>query len=368
MEIQLKHILIKDIIDGYLDNNDGGVKGYHGKLDIRPPYQREFIYGEHDRNAVIDTIFKGYPLNVMYWCENEDGTFEVLDGQQRTISFCQFASNEFMVILNGRMAGFDNLTAVEKEKFLNYECMVYWCKGTHDEKLAWFETINIAGKTLTKQELRNAVYVGKWVTDAKNKFSKRNCAGYNLGKQYLSGDYTRQDYLETVIGWIAGGSDDETIKGYMATHQNDPNALELWTYYMSVIEWVKTLFPNYRNVMKGVDWGNLYNSYKGNTYDPSVLENKIKNLMLDDEITNKKGIYYYVFDGDEKHLNLRAFTEAQKIEMYERQLGICPMCGNHFLIEEMEADHIDPWHSGGKTDVDNGQMLCKHCNRIKSGH
>lgn len=36
-------------------------------------------------------------------------------------------------------------------------------------------------------------------------------------------------------------------------------------------------------------------------------------------------------------------------------------------IDEMEGDHITPWHSGGKTTAENCQMLCKDCNRHKSG-
>lgn len=45
--------------------------------------------------------------------------------------------------------------------------MVYLCSGEDSEKLEWFKTINIAGEKLTDQELRNAVYSGSWVSDAK---------------------------------------------------------------------------------------------------------------------------------------------------------------------------------------------------------
>ena len=70
---------------------------------------------------------------------------------------------------------------------------------------------------------------------------------------------------------------------------------------------------------------------------------------------------------EEKYLNIRSFTDNQKREAYERQKGICPKCKKHFEIEEMEADHITPWHEGGKTIVENCQMLCRQDNRIKSG-
>jgi 5-methylcytosine-specific restriction endonuclease McrA len=96
------------------------------------------------------------------------------------------------------------------------------------------------------------------------------------------------------------------------------------------------------------------------------LEVQVKELMMDDDITKKSGIYYYLITGKEKYLNIRAFTENQKRETYEKQNGICPNCKKHFEINEMEADHITPWHSGGKTISENCQMLCKDCNRRKS--
>lgn len=379
MKIELHEILIKDISDGYLDQNELGVVGYHGKLNIRPKYQREFIYSEDKRNAVINTINSDFPLNVMYWVQtkgdnfdDEDAEFEILDGQQRTISFCQYVNSDFS--LNSKY--FHNLTQVEKDKILDYKCMVYVCTGNDLEKLQWFETINIAGERLTKQELRNAVYTGTWLSDAKLKFSKSNCAAYLLAKDYVDGAPLRQELLEKAISWMVKSSDDEKIREYMAVHQFDPNANELWTYFKNVIDWVQLTIPHYRKEMKGINWAELYDAYHGNTYNTADLEKQISDLMLDDEVTAKKGIYPYIFDKQEKHLNLRSFTQAQKIKAYNKQHGLCPRCkamnkptkNKHWAIEEMEADHITPWHLGGKTDDANCQMLCKTCNREKSGH
>lgn len=97
MKIELHEITIREVVKSYVDNAEEGVIGYSGKLNIRPKYQREFVYDEKKRNAVIDTIRKDFPLNVIYWVKNEDRTFEVLDGQQRTISFCQL----FYFFING---------------------------------------------------------------------------------------------------------------------------------------------------------------------------------------------------------------------------------------------------------------------------
>ncbi len=365
MNIQLHEIMVREIVEGYKDMGEGGVIGYGGKLNIRPKYQREFVYDQKKRDAVIDTINKGFPLNVMYWAVNEDGTYEILDGQQRTISFCQYVNGDFSI--NSRY--FHNLTLPERELILNYKVLIYFCEGSEKEKLDWFRIINIAGEKLTDQELRNATYTGAWLANAKTIFSKSNCAAYLLAKDYVTGTPIRQDYLETAISWISGGK----IEDYMAVHQHDPNANELWTYFQNVINWVKLTFPKYRKEMKGINWGELYDGYHAKVYDTDKLEEQIKVLMLDDDVSNKKGIYKYVITGDERSLNIRAFSESQKRKAYERQGGICPMCEQegrehiHYAFDEMEGDHITPWREGGKTVDWNCQMLCKAHNRMKGG-
>jgi hypothetical protein len=361
MKIELKEITIRELSNGYQDNSssDGRVIGYNGLLDIRPAYQREFIYKEKQRESVIDTITKNFPLNVMYWSVREDGTFEVIDGQQRTISICQFIEGDFSY--NNRY--FHNLQNDEREQILDYKLMVYLCSGTDKERLAWFRIINISGEKLTDQELNNAVFAGSWVSDAKRYFSKNQCAAYDLGKDYLDGKPIRQDYLETTIRWISN----DKIEDYMGRHQHDPNANELWLYFQSVINWVKVVFPKYRKEMKGVQWGFLYNQFKTKSYNSTELEQEITRLMMDDDVPNKKGIYDYVLTRKEKFLNIRTFSDSQKRESYERQQGVCPVCNKHYEIDQMEADHITPWHEGGKTSSENCQMLCKEDNRRKSG-
>ena len=365
MRIDLQEIRIRDVFNGYIDSADSGVVAYGGLLNVRPAYQREFIYKEKQRDEVVNTILKGFPLNVMYWVKNDDGKYEVMDGQQRTISFCQFINNEFSMEINGYRQTFYNLPNDIKDKILNYKLMVYICEGTDSEKLDWFRIINIAGEKLTDQELRNAVYTGEWLTDAKKYFSKRDCPAYNLYKEYLNGSPIRQDYLETSINWIAQ-SEGKTIEQYMSEHQHDVNANKLWLYIQKVMAWVKAVFPHYRKEMKGLEWGYLYNAYGDEDYDSNALEARITALMIDDDVSKKSGIYEYLLDGAEKHLNIRAFTPSMKRSAFERQQGKCPICHHTFTIDEMEADHITPWSQGGKTSPDNCQMLCKDCNRHKS--
>ncbi|MDD4080828.1 MAG: HNH endonuclease [Eubacteriales bacterium] len=358
MKIQLHEIPVRDVAAGYQDRLEEGVTGYGGKLDIRPPYQREFVYDEVKRNAVMDTITSNFPLNVMYWVKKEDGSFEVMDGQQRTISFCRYVQGDYSV----KDRFFHNLTRTEQEQILSYPLMIYFCEGNDKEKLDWFRVINIAGEKHTEQELRNAVYTGPWLSDAKLKFSKTGCAAYHLARDYVNGVPIRQDFLETALKWKSGGQ----IEQYMSVHQHDPNANELWTYFRNVIEWVKLTFPTYRREMKGQDWGGLYDRFHGKLYDTGKLEEEIQALLMDDDVTSKRGVYPYVLTRNERTLSLRTFTESQKRAAYERQKGVCPRCADTFAFEDMEADHITPWSQGGKTLPDNCQMLCRSCNRVKS--
>ena len=394
MNIELHKITVRELTQGYVDNNENGVRAFGGRLDVRPPYQREFVYKEKQRDAVIDTLTQGFPLNVMYWavrgvadsvsqsgqsvCEDADGDngdficgdangdnearFEIIDGQQRTISICQYVNGDFA--FNFRY--FHNLQPDEQEQILNYELQIYICSGTDSEKLKWFRTINIAGEALTEQELRNAVYAGSWVSDAKRYFSKSGAPAAKIGSDYLNGSAIRQDYLETAISWISDGN----IEVYMSNHQHDASAAPLWQFFQSVITWIETSFrptKERKKIMKGVEWGMLYKLYKDQVFDYKAIDEEVKRLILDDDVTKKTGIYPYILTRKEKYLSIRAFTDAQKLSAYERQMGFCADCGQHFELSQMEADHITPWHLGGKTIAENCQMLCKECNRRKSG-
>lgn len=361
MKITLEQIKIADIANGYVDNNEEGVYGFGGKLNIRPKYQREFVYKDKQRDKVLDTIMRGLPLNVMYWAKNEDGTFEVLDGQQRTISFCQFVNGDFSI----DNKYFHNLTDTEQNAILNYEVMVYVVEGNDLERLEWFRTINIAGEKLTDQELLNINYTGSWLSDAKKKFSKPNCVAVKKGDKYVKGSAIRQELLELALEWICAYKGVKDIATYMSVHQPDVNAIELWLHFCKVIEWVESLFPTYRKEMKGLDWGRLYADFGNNSYDTDELEKKVSALMADEDVTSKKGVYEYVLSNctREKVLSVRAFSDKDKRTKYEQQNGICPICGNHFEIEQMQGDHIVEWSNGGRTTIDNLQMVCHSCHK-----
>ena len=379
MKIELKHIAVRDLCAGYEDNADAGVVGYDGKLDIRPPYQREFVYKDRQRDSVVETLRRKFPLNVMYWAVRDDGTFEVIDGQQRTISICQYVEGDFSISIDGHQMAFHNLQDDQQEQILDYELMVYFCQGTDSEKLDWFRTINIAGEKLTNQELRNAVYHGPFVTAAKKYFSKNGCPAYQIASDYMSGSPIRQEYLETAIDWINDGKVDE----YMRDRQQDTNASQLWLYFKGVIDWVATTFPKKRKQMSSVKWGPLHTRYGGDELDPNHLEERVAALMADLQVKRKSGIYEFVLGGeaDTKLLEVRVFDEPTKHAAYGAQtekaqsarISNCAVCAAEsnnnatriYDLAEMEADHVTAWSKGGASDLSNCEMLCVLHNRSK---
>lgn len=372
MTIKQISVTVGEITKSYVNNDEQGVRGYNGLLDIRPPYQREFIYNEKEQQAVITTVLNGYPLNIMYWVKRNDDAecpYEVMDGQQRTLSLCEYVAGKFAYDFKN----FFNQPADIQKKILDYELTVYVCEGEESEKLEWFKTINIAGKPLNEQEIRNAVYAGPFVSDAKKHFSKTNCAAYRLGKDLVNGSPIRQEFFKKALEWMAAHETrcgkPQTVVGYMSEHQHDLNAVPLWTYFQSVLHWAMDTFnmKKFKKIMKGLDWAKFYDEYHEKSLDIKDMEQRIVDCLSDDEIQKPQGIIPYVLTGDERNLDLRAFPEKIKLAVWEQQGHKCTLCGKEFDIEFMEADHITPWCDGGRTVLENCQVLCRECNRRKGG-
>ena len=394
---------VRDLCEGYTNNDDGcttdSVFGYDRKLNIRPSYQRNSVYGADKRDAVIETILEGCPLNVMYWIDNEDGTYEVLDGQQRTLAICNYVFGKFSIESPVFPAGaphqdFFNLQANLPDiasKILDYELDIYICRGKASDKMNWFKRINTSGEPLNEQELLNASHTGKWLSDAKAYFSASAGRGVSLADKnpatsapepLLNGSWNRQDYLRTAIQWAALGeglSGSSSIEQYMNTHGNkDADASLLWQYFSKVLEWVRSKFITYNKALKGLDWGAIYEAYQAGKLSGNIImksgaeiQDEIIKLTMDDEITaGMKGIYLYIIYGDGKYLQIRQFDEKTARAAYEKQRHHCPYCvsdrnNREYAFKEMHADHIMPWSKGGKTVESNCQMLCKHHNESK---
>lgn len=384
MKTTLKtEITIKDVCDGFVYNElEGkGLFGLSGKLTIQPEYQRNYIYADGKRDvAVIDSILKGYPLGLIYFNQTDHEQFEVLDGQQRITSFGRFVTNKFAVKdENGMEQYFSGLAEDKRQAILETNLLIYVCEGTESEIKEWFRTINIAGVPLNTQELLNAVYSGKFVTLAKAEFSNSQNANIQKWSAYVSGSALRQDFLATALAWVSKGN----VSDYMSRHRNDDNINEVKTYFSSVIDWVSTVFKDVEREMCGLEWGQLYETYRTKPFNPSQVSTEVRKLYSDPYVKSRKGIFEFVLGGcqDTKLLEIRMFDEATKKSTYAQQtaeaktnsISNCPYCAiGHDVnktkiwdLKDMDADHVAAWSKGGATNAANCQMLCKSHNRAK---
>ena len=375
---------VGDICKGFIydKNENKGLFGLDGKLIIQPEYQRNYIYGDGKKDvAVIESLLKGYPLGLIYFVLNADGMYEVLDGQQRITSFARFVNQswQFAVECNGKPRYFNSLDPDKKKKIVDAPLTIYVCEGEPSEIQEWFETINIAGVPLVKQELRNASYHGAFVTKARAIFSNTANANMNRWQTYAKGDPKRQAILEAALDWVSDGD----IDGYMAKHRNDTDINELKNHFDTVIDWVDSVFEYTGSEMCGREWGRLYREYHTNAYSKDAVAARVNELLADTQVSDRKGIFEFILGGekDTSLLNIRVFDEKTKKAVYDAQtkeaktkdLSNCPLCAlGHesnaqriYKLSEMDADHVTAWSKGGATDAANCQMLCKTHNRAK---
>lgn len=375
---------VGDICKGFIfDKNEGkGLFGLGGKLIIQPEYQRNYIYGDGKKDvAVVDSLLKEYPLGLIYFVLNKDGMYEVLDGQQRITSFARFVNQSwpFAVERNGKPRYFNSLDADEQKKITETHLTIYVCEGEPSEIQAWFETINIAGVELTKQELRNASYYGPFVTKARSIFSNSGNSHMNRWQTYIKGDPKRQAILEAALHWVSDGHIDE----YMALHRYDTSIDELKNHFDTVMDWIDSIFEYTGNEVCGLDWGRLYRLYHSNAYSKDEVTKRVDELLSDTQVENNRGIFEYILGGeiDTALLNVRVFDEKTKKIVYDNQTKAavekgesnCPLCAiGHdnnakriYRLNEMDADHVTAWSKGGATNIENCQMLCKTHNRAK---
>ena len=376
-------ITVREICDGFVYNEyEGkGLFGLSGKLTIQPEYQRNYIYADGKKDvAVIDSLLKGYPLGLIYFVKVDEDKYEVLDGQQRITSFGRFITGKFDIKdEDDRYYKFSGLAEDLREKILNTPLTIYICEGTESEIKQWFKTINIAGVPLNEQELSNAIHSGPFVTKAKEEFSNSKNSNIQKWSAYISGNVLRQDFLRTALEWVSK----DHIDAYMSKHRFDDNIDELKAFFNSVIDWISSVFIDVDSKMCGLKWGRLYEQYHKNSYNPQEVSVKVRELLEDPCVTDKKGIWEYILDGCQHSelLNIRVFDEPTKKSVYmqqtrkaqEKGVSNCPLCAlghdsNKTRIwtqKEMDADHVTAWSKGGATDIKNCQMLCKTHNRAK---
>ncbi|WP_157009132.1 GmrSD restriction endonuclease domain-containing protein [Agromyces laixinhei] len=387
MKTELKQYTVDEVVEGFVYNElEGkGLFGLGGKLVIQPEYQRNYIYNDGKRDvAVIDSLLKGYPLGLIYFnVDDENDQLEVLDGQQRITSVGRFITGKFAIKVAGREQTFSSLPVEDQELLRASTLLVYECEGAEAEIKEWFQTINIAGVPLNKQELLNSIYSGPFVTAAKKEYSNSNNANLQKWSSYVKGDPKRQEVFAVALDWVAS-SQDKTIDAYLAQHRHDAGIVGLKTYFTSVIDWIGSVFTRPPDKeMRTLEWGRLYEKHHATSYNAAKIDARVDELRGDPAVHSSKGIYEFLLGGEKQPqiLDIRLFDDKDKRVAYEQQTAKakasgesnCPLCaigGDNnkariYKQNEMDADHVTAWSKGGKTDLANLTMLCQTHNRAK---
>jgi hypothetical protein len=385
LETNLTRYSVEEVLNGFVYNElEGkGLFGLAGKLVIQPEYQRHYIYGDGKLDvAVIQSLLNRYPLGLIYFNVNGDA-LEVLDGQQRITSIGRFLTGKFAIRVDGKEQTFSSLPIEDQQLLKQSTLLVYECQGAEKEIREWFETVNIAGVPLNRQELLNAVYSGPFITKAKAEFSNSNNANMQKWAAYIKGNPKRQEVLAVALEWV---SDPQgiSVDAYLAKHRHDDSIAGLKTYFTSVIDWVGSVFTRPPDKeMRGLEWGRLYEVYHAQSYDATKIDTDVDALRADPAVHNSKGIYEYLLGGkkDTQLLWIRLFDDHTKRVAYQQQTdkaksageSNCPLCAiggdanktRVYKQNEMDADHVTAWSKGGNTDLKNCQMLCVTHNRAK---
>ena len=383
-EPEFKQYTVAELCDGFVYSKEEGkgLYGLKGQLVVQPEYQRNYLYAEDGGKrelSVIDSVMKHYPLGLLYFNRRPDGKLEVLDGQQRITSLGRFLTDHFSYMLAGRPYKFGALPDDLQQLVRDTRILTYICEGDESEIKEWFLIINKQGITLNEQEKLNAIYSGPFVTLAREQFSNSKNSNIHKWAAYVKGNVKRQDYLRTALEWVSGGN----VSDYMMEHRFDTNIEPLVGRFETVIEWIKQTFDEEWPEMCGLPWGELYDKYGKNPYNHTEVTAKVRELMQDDYVQDRRGVFEYVLGEckDTRLLNVRLFDKPTMRRVYERQTAAarlkgrsnCPLCAvGHesnssriYKLDEMEADHVAAWSRGGATTEENCQMLCKIHNRAK---
>ncbi|MBJ6640368.1 DUF262 domain-containing protein [Streptomyces sp. DHE7-1] len=385
MKTDLQQYTVEQIVEDFVYNEleAKGLFGLAGRLVVQPEYQRHYIYGDGKKDvAVIESLLKGYPLGLIYFNVNGQ-MLEVLDGQQRITSIGRFITGKFAIKVDGKEQTFSSLTIEDQELLMKSELLVYHCEGTEKEIREWFQTINVAGVPLNKQELLNAIYSGPFITKAKAEYSNSQNANMQKWASYVKGDPKRQEVLAVALDWVAS-SQGISVDAYLAQHRHDIDIAGLKTYFTSVIDWIDGVFSRPPDKeMRGLEWGRLYELYHLTSYNAAAIDAEVDALRADPHVRNTKGIYEYLLGGKTapQLLDVRLFDDNAKRVAYERQTqrakaageSNCPLCAINgdankariYKQNEMDADHVAAWSKGGATDLSNLTMLCQTHNRAK---
>lgn len=394
---------------------------------LNPEYQRHYVWDDQKASQLIESILLGIPLPTIYLSE-EDGTDEVVDGQQRLTTIISFIKGTFpdgttfrlkglkeLEVLNG--ATFQDLPKNITKQFNTFQLSIIKIdSNSHKEaKFDIFERINRGSVALSEQEIRNCIYSGSLNTQMKeivktDKFKKI----LNFTKR----DISRMVDVSFIAAFLAlsdqGGrfkSGPKTaINKYMERNKNltEDESRKVISKFMDVLDSVYSVFgdksfkrydPSSKNTKgrykKDTDgWENqpsfaiylsvmlsfsLFPKYQVQAHSDEILL-QIKSLMTDD--TDFKHSLQVQTTAD-KYIHLRSERITEIITSIISDTGprvfpsavrdylfnldpTCKICDQTIhSIDDSHVDHIIRWKDGGRTELKNAQITHALCNQRK---
>lgn len=393
-----------------------------GDLDLQPNYQRKYVATPAIASRLIESVLMDVPIPVIYLAEEKDSSYSVIDGQQRLTSFLSFLNGHFPDGNEFKLTGLKVYKELNKKTFkelskeqqtkirtTTLHTIIIKKESNEDIKFEIFERLNTGSIKLNEDEIRNTVYRGNYINllaelendktfheliqndNAKKRMlyrsmilrffalSEKTHLNYKPSmKQFCNKELRdnrdlnqekQQEYRERFAHCVDLV---KTVFGHNAfkRYQLDKNGNGSYgkNLNMSLFDIQMCGFVNYskNEILRNADnireamldlmtTNNDFNdSIEKSTSDKKVLQNRFK-IWLDklDEIL-----------GDESYQQ-RTFSYEIKKQLFDKN-PVCAISGQTILaIEDAEVDHIIPYSKGGKTELENAQLVLRYFNRIK---
>lgn len=393
--------LIKDMFDD-------------GDIIPQPDYQRDYVMDVKTASKLIESVLMNIPIPTVYLCEEVDGTFSIIDGQQRMTSFVKYLKNEYALKGLEELSELNGKTFAELDKSLQRTLKactlnsIILTKESKELKYEIFARLNQGAIRLKPQELRNCIYRGSLNTLIESIAEDNK----HLKELFLE-ENKRKNYQEYILRFFAlrnftdySSSMTKTMNKFMSKHQNadEQELKELKNLFNSTIDIIKQVFGSTAFCAYDRQKGQFMNKFSGSVYDSIIIACSMfdnHDLMVHaDEIRSqvneiKKNNatyqdYTYAATGSKNRVVgrimmiyniiaqivgkssdggvIRIFSNEIKEQLWHDGY-ICPYCNQTILsIEDAEVDHILAFSNGGETDISNAQLLHRHCNREKNAN
>ena len=399
-----------------------------GDLDLQPEYQRKYVATPKIASKLIESVIMDVPIPVIYLAEEQDGTYSVIDGQQRLTSFLSFINGKYPSGDTFKLTGLKVYKELNRKTFSDLEkehqnkirkttlhTIVIKKESNEDVKFEIFERLNTGSIKLNEDEIRNTVYRGNYIkllaeleesetfhnVVQKDNYKKRMIYRGMILRFFAISEKSYLNYQPSMKQFCNKELRDNRFL-------TDEKTKEYRNRFNDCIDLVKvvfgeTAFRRYIPTDKEREQGNwtttrinmaLYDiqmcgfvNYSKN----EVLRNAdfIREAMIELMINNREFIDSILIQTSNKEVlkkrfkiwfekldeiignngyEQRTFSYQLKKELFEKN-PVCAISGQRILaIEDAEVDHIVPFSKGGKTEMDNAQLVLRYFNRAKNNN